>query len=176
MAFLRKNLALIMIGLGLLMSQSYRVLAADIYFVKSLYIYNFIMATEFYPALKHTITICTIGDDHFGTSLDKASEKLSSRYEIIIKRGVLIDDIPHCNALFVGSSEAYRLEKIFFKMADLPILSISEIKDFVNKGGIIEFRDMRDGKIGFAVNIKTAKQLKLKFDPGLLELAVEIVH
>lgn len=67
------------------------------------------------------------------------------------------------------------LKKVMNGMEDRSILTISETKDFINVGGMINF--MLDGNhVNFEINLDAAKQSGLEIKTSLLKLAKKVVQ
>ena len=76
-------------------------------------------------------------------------------------------------ANFVSSSEADHIADVLRRVADKPVLTVSDIDGFAARGGILNFV-LRDKKIRFVINVQAADRAGLKLSSRLLKLA-EIV-
>jgi hypothetical protein len=72
--------------------------------------------------------------------------------------------------LFISRSEEWRLEVILKDLESLPILTVSDIPDFCQRGGMITL-DVINQRVRFSINPQTAAQAQLKLSSKLLELA-----
>ncbi|MGZ8190965.1 MAG: YfiR family protein [Methylococcaceae bacterium] len=81
----------------------------------------------------------------------------------------------NCNILFIGDSEARRVADILNKVAEIPVLTISDLPDFVHSGGIIGMKVI-DNRVRFDINLAVAQKANLSIDSQLLKLAVEVVQ
>ena len=97
--------------------------------------------------------ICVIGQDPFGPVLDRtvASETLKNR-PVQDKRISRPQDATGCSILYISSSESARLSKILSAIQEAPVLTVSDIPDFVQQGGMIQFV-LREGRVRFEVNL-----------------------
>ena len=75
-----------------------------------------------------------------------------------------------CDILFISSSEKDRLPSIMAALKDLPILTVSEIEGFAQRGGMINFIIVGN-KVHFEVNPDAAKQVGIHISSQLLKLA-----
>jgi hypothetical protein len=72
--------------------------------------------------------------------------------------------------VFVGRAEQGRFKTVLAKLARLPILTVSDIGDFAQTGGMIGLVEAEPG-IRFAINLAVARQANLKLSSQLLKLA-----
>jgi len=118
----------------------------------------------------HPFGLCVLGDNPFDSILDKLQEQKIKGRKIKVhyyKNSNSI--IEQCDLVFIARSKRAFLSSIIKKIAKKPILSISDIEDFAEKGGIIQFTSGK--KIGFKINIEQSKNSNLKISAPLLQLA-----
>ena len=65
------------------------------------------------------------------------------------------------------------MSKILEALKNLSILTVGEMKQFVESGGMINFTLVED-KVRFEINLGSAKKVNLKINPKLLKLAVSV--
>jgi hypothetical protein len=120
--------------------------------------------------------ICILGDDPFGPVLDRAiaGEVLGSRL-VQDKRITHPQDAAGCSILYISSSESARLSKILSAIQEAPVLTVSDIPDFVQQGGMIQFV-LRDGRVRFEVNLAPTQRNGLMMSSELLKVAVQVVR
>ena len=145
------------------------------YQIKAAFLYNFAKFVE-WPADRFadessSIIFCVIGKDPFGATLeDTVSGKTGKGRHIDISRIDSVDDLDACHLLFVGLSEPERLRQIVASSHAANVLTVGDIDDFIEFGGIIGLMK-RENKIQFEINLISAKQARLKLDLKLLRLA-----
>lgn len=145
------------------------------YRFKAVYLFNFLQFTEWsdsaFENSNSPIIIGVFGEDPFGAVLDEAiqSEKINGR-SIVVRRFRWIDEIAHCHALFVSTSEKENVNSILRRIADLPILTVSDMNRFGDSGGAITFY-VESNKIRFEVNMQALRRSGLKLSSKLLRLA-----
>lgn len=172
MTFFNKIVLTFFMFTFLLASNSF---ALDQYTVKSVYMYNFTKFTKFPPSAGNNITICTIGADPFGTTLDKVAGSIKEK-QVFIKRGIALPDAKLCNVLFISYSEKRKLNQILKKLENEPIITVSDIEGFSELGGIVEFVGNDEEKIKFIINNKAARKAKLFLETLLLETALRVIR
>ncbi len=118
--------------------------------------------------------ICVLGQDPFGQVLDHtvSGEKLSGR-QVQDRRITRPQDATGCSILYISSSETARLSKILSTVQGAPVLTVSDIPDFVQQGGMIQFV-LREGRVRFQVNLEPAQSNGLSMSSELLKVAVEV--
>ncbi len=115
--------------------------------------------------------ICLLGRDDFGSALDALETREVRHKPIRIQRFVQSESVDEsCQILFVSKSKRPFLGNILRTLARQPILTISDLDRFAEKGGMIEFTRGRK-RIGFRINLQRANSAGLKIAAPLLELA-----
>ncbi|PIR34272.1 MAG: hypothetical protein COV36_01075 [Alphaproteobacteria bacterium CG11_big_fil_rev_8_21_14_0_20_44_7] len=157
-----------------------------IYKHQSAYIYNFLSYIE-WPSLVYSeegiknIELCIIGEDNLGKYIDYVARKalmpeaVNKKIKINVRRSVSPAEFASCNMAYISSSEEKNIKAYLFELTKYPVFTISEIDDFADMGGILEF-DIRRGKQRFLINISAAKRANLKIAAELLETAAEVVE
>jgi hypothetical protein len=147
--------------------------------LEATFLYKFLQYVE-WPAKAHATAdgpyvIGILGSDGMGSALDEivAGEQLNGR-KIEARHFSNVSQALNCHVLFISSSESGRLPAILDKLKGKSILTVSDMPDFAQRGGIIGFYD-QDRKIRFQINIDAAQHAKLSISAKLLQLA-QIVH
>ena len=142
---------------------------------KAVFLYNFAKFVE-WPAESFSdadapIIIGILGNDPFGKVIDGAiKDKTVKGRKLSIKRFEKIEDVAVCHILFISSSEEKYLPAIMETLKDSSILTVGEVKQFAQRGGIINFI-LKENKIRFEINVDAAERAKLKISSKLLKLA-----
>ena len=148
------------------------------YRVKAAYLLNFTKFVEWpaaaFAAPDAPITICVMGQDPFGTVLDKVVEGESVDSHGIRVRRLLPDSrLQNCHILFVSRSERERSSHIVSELRGSSVLTVSELPGFASAGGTIEFI-VDAGKVRFEINAATAETSGLKLSSRLLRVAKQV--
>lgn len=116
-----------------------------------------------------------VGNDPLGAALDAtiAGEQFKGR-RIEAHRYSSVSQAGKCHVLFISSSEAARLPSVLDKLRGRSILTVSDIPDFAQRGGMIGFFD-QDRRIRFQINVEAAQEAGLSISSKLLQLA-QIIH
>jgi hypothetical protein len=118
--------------------------------------------------------ICILGDDPLGPFLDRTirGEKISGK-PVIDRRIARPQDAQDCAIVYLSRSEAFRLRQDLMELRVFPVLTVSDIPQFADKGGMIEFV-LQSGRVRFLVNLTPAEQAGLSFSSELLKVAVDV--
>lgn len=118
--------------------------------------------------------ICVLGKDGFGAELDILEKRKATGLPIRLYRysnSASIED--HCHVLLVAESKSPFLQSIFENLNNRAILTVGDFTSFAEKGGMVQIT-YDNNKFGFIINLKNARQSKLKIAAPLLELATVI--
>jgi hypothetical protein len=145
------------------------------YDVKAAMIYNFALFIDWpdqsFSSATEPISVCVLGEDPFGQSLETNFEGKTVRgRQLEIRRVQRLPELQTCHIAFISPSERKRIPEIISAVGNSSVLTIGDVKDFVESGGVIGFRT-EDEKIRFDINIKAAQHANLKISYKLLNLA-----
>jgi hypothetical protein len=148
------------------------------YGVKAAYLFNFTRFTTWAAAAAAvnsvTFDVCVLGRDPFGAALDMtvAGERIEGK-RVVVRRIAQPSDTVGCRVLFVSTSEETALTNVLQSLNGSPILTVSDLPRFVERGGMIQF--VAEGKrIRFAVNLPAATRVGLTLSAELLRVAVAV--
>lgn len=150
------------------------------FLVKAAFIYNFVKFVE-WPGAKaiagqSNIDICVAGEGGMmstGSVFQAASTgklKLS-----LVAEANAASAASHCHVLFIDSSEEGRLATILAALKDSPVLTVSDIDGFIEKGGMIGFVN-HNNKIKLEVNARSVTDAGMRVDAQLLEIALRVIN
>jgi hypothetical protein len=145
--------------------------------VKSAYLYNFGKFVE-WPAKAASVgeffTICVLGDDTFGSTLEStiARESINGK-KVLVKRVAKSQDAMSCRILFISSSQQSRLKDILADLDKISVLTVSDMPDFTRRGGMIQFV-LEANKVRFEVNLTSAERTGLALSSQLLKVAIDV--
>jgi hypothetical protein len=145
------------------------------YQVKAAYLFNFGQFVEWpsqaYDSPISPFIIGVVGEDPFGKTLDEviAGESLAG-HPLVIKRFRKIEDIAACNILFIGRSEAARLDETIDAMKGRSVLTVTDITGAEQRGAIIVLVN-DNNRIRMRINVAAAKANNLVISSKLLRPA-----
>lgn len=147
--------------------------------VKAAYLYNFGKFVRWqgtdHPPSSGSLEICILGKDPFGDVLDSTvyGESIDGR-KIAVRRISRVQEAVSCNILYISLSEESRLASILSSVQHFAPLTVSDIPNFAQRGGIIAFVAQK-GKIRFEVNRLAAEQSHVTLSSELLKVAVKVI-
>jgi len=151
--------------------------AAKEYQIKAVFLFNFVnfisWPDDAFDSSLSTFNICVLGEDPFGIFLDFTTEGQTAKGGRTLKIKRLkdnIQDVQTCHILFISHSEQHNLKSIFERIKNLPILTVSDIDNFVKKGGMVKFFS-RNNKIRLGINPEAIKAEGLTANANLLNLS-----
>ena len=114
--------------------------------------------------------LCIFGDAQLGNVLKSLQGKLVDNKPLVLHRWVKSDSSERCHMVFVAKDSTQEFQDFLQEINSLPVLTISDIPDFVNAGGMIGL--IKDGtRVGFEVNLMTVRAAGLGMSAQLLKLA-----
>jgi hypothetical protein len=146
--------------------------------VKATYLYNFSRFVQWpadaAAAKSGSFSICVLGEDPFGTVLDTilSGEAVGGK-PVMTKRVMKAQDALNCHVLYISASEDSRLKEILAEVDKAGVLTVSDIPQFSQRGGMIQFIVVGN-KLRFEVNLTNAQSAGLTLSSDLLKVAVAV--
>ena len=144
------------------------------YQVKAVFLYNFAKFVEWpETALSSSmapLNICILGKNPFDGSLDVIRDKTVRGKSLIVTRNPSIEKLGSCHVLFISASEKNQLSQIIRSLKNVSVLTVGDMEGFTLTGGMINLV-MRDNKVAFDINLKSARHAGLRISSQLLRLA-----
>jgi hypothetical protein len=149
------------------------------YEVKAAFLFNFSKFVEWpegsFASAADRISICVLGQDPFGALLEHAvRDKRVNGREIAIQKTASVSRVAGCHILFIASSEQDRLDEILGRLADRPVLTVSDAESAAERGSIIGLT-LDDKRVRFEVHLNAARRARLKLSSQLLKVAVRLI-
>lgn len=148
------------------------------YEVKAAYLYNFGLFVHWRASAaaggEAPFTVCVLGMDPFGKILDSTIAGETIGGQNVIARRIMSDaGASECRILFISSSEDGALKQILSDVGGASILTVSDMPEFIDRGGIIEFV-IENSRVRFEINLAAAERAHLTLSSQLLKLAVRV--
>lgn len=143
------------------------------YDLKAVFLYNFVTFVEWpkgaLPEGKPFV-IGVLGQDPFGRALDEvvAGEKFRQA-PLQVRRCRTVEEARQCQIVFISSSEAARLPAIMKELRAHPVLTVADMSQFLEAGGIIAFST--DNRVQLNINPAAARRAGLSISSKLLRVA-----
>ena len=143
--------------------------------IKAAYVYHLLRYAQWPENAEaqpdETINICTVGKGPIGRMLRVLESDHSGEHKINVVLVRKLAKLASCQVVLISRTEEYRLKNIVRFTNKLPILTISDLPNFVNRGGIIELRK-KENNIKIVINPQNAERNEIKFSSLLLEVAI----
>jgi hypothetical protein len=91
--------------------------------------------------------------------------------KLVVKKVSGPEEVAKCQALFIAASEKPRLSKIVGDVKNRPVLTVSEVEGFAERGGGMVNLVTGPNRIIMEINREAAGQAKLSLSSQLLRLA-----
>jgi hypothetical protein len=147
--------------------------------VKAAYLYNFGRYIKWPPAAaadqERSFTICVFNEDPFGATLDaELSRQMLNGKPVAIKRIAKPQDAAGCRIAFIHLAQSDRLPDILASLNQNSVLTVSDMPDFLRRGGMIQFV-LHDERVRFEINLTTAASARLTVSSELLKVASSVI-
>ena len=144
------------------------------YEVKAGVLYHIIEYVE-WPADSLTnnpaeIQIGLLGQIPFAEALEVLDGKTLQGRKVVVKRISTAQEAGKCQVVFIGASEKPRLPEIIGELKDQPVLTVSEVEGFAERGGMVNLI-AGPNRIIMEINREVANQSRLSISSHLLKLA-----
>lgn len=126
-----------------------------------------------WPPKAQTKKLCVIEASLFGIALARIQSELGTMAEWDIIDRKDNEPLSDCQIIFIGKN-INNFDRALSATKDTQALTISNIKNFIDKGGIIGF-SKTDRKIKLEVNNKVAKLQNISISSKLLEIANRVI-
>ena len=138
--------------------------------IKAGLLYNFLKYTD-WPAADTTapMAVCIFGADPFGGALQPIDGRRVNQREITLRRAGTPAEAAACDLLFVNKSEEGRWPALRSALEGKPVLTVSDMGDFLDNGGMIAF-DRRAQRIHASLNMPAVRAAGLSVQGRLLSL------
>ncbi|MGE3578653.1 MAG: YfiR family protein [Vicinamibacterales bacterium] len=148
--------------------------AAGEFEVKAAYLFNFSRFVTWPGAetpARSDFAICVLGRDPFGASLDSTLAGAMVRTRPVTARRIAsAEDGVACEIVFVAASENARVGAVLAAFRRMPVLTVGDAPDFVERGGMVQFV-VSQGRVRFRVNMAAAEEAGLALSADLLRVA-----
>lgn len=150
------------------------------YDIQAAYISKFIPFVE-WPQEKidrETITIGILGKTPFGDAFRELEGQRIGKHTVVIKHLDSRTDyqtLGQCQVLYISASEKRKLPAILKAIETLPILTVSDSKRFVEKGGMIGFLKKKS-RLAFEINNTSVKKAQLEIRSTLKRIALRVIN
>ena len=122
------------------------------------------------PQDPSTLTLCVVGEDPFGAALSFFEGKRVKGRTLRIVRLSAEAPLPRCEILFICKSVTDQTRRILEPIANSPVLTVSDGREFTRNGGVVALLVVGD-QVQLEINVSAASAAGLSISSKLLEIA-----
>ncbi len=143
--------------------------------IQAVFLLNFARFVEWpaaaFASAETPVCIGVLGVDPYGSLLDATVRGETIRgHAVVIRRSRTAEPLRDCHIVFMSRSEAAQEGQHLAALLGRPILTVSEVPGFAQRGGVLNFFVERD-RVRFEISRAAAELSGLKINPQLLRLA-----
>ena len=145
------------------------------YDVQAVYLFDFAKFVRWPAGTEHdTLTICVAGAKAYTDTLTRivAGEQIEGR-PLAVRAIQTPEDVAGCNIVFIGVAARDRLDSLLAATTGKPILTVSDIPGFLDRGGMIQFLVIAN-RVRFSVDLRPVARSGLSLNSELLKVAVSV--
>lgn len=144
------------------------------YQVKAAILYNIAKFVE-WPAdtlaqPSAPIVIGILGEDPFGNAFDAAKDKLVKGRKVQVQRSGKVQELLHCQVLFISASERGRLATVLKELHGSGALLVADMDKFALLGGMIGLT-LRNEVVEIEINVDALQHVGIRINERLLNSA-----
>jgi hypothetical protein len=175
----RRTLAAVVVALGWTMyslNAAAQDSGADENRVKAGFVLNFAKyATWPQTPLPAEIKLCSLSNAPLDGGLNALQGRPIQGSVLQVRSSIRPSDLRDCQIVFISAQEAGRIDFILAQIANLPILTVSDVPGFVQIGGMIGLKLAND-RIRFDVNLGAARRANIALSGNMIKLADAVVQ
>lgn len=139
--------------------------------LKAAYLFNFIQFTQWPVPPDEPFRLCVLGHAALDEHLDRLQGKpVLGGLHIAVRRLGPRDSFAGCHALYLDDSQRALADEVVQRLGGAPVLTITDGSGLADRGLMIEIHK-RDARLGFEVNLRSARRANLAFSSRMLKLA-----
>lgn len=117
------------------------------------------------------IVVCVSGNDWVADSFVRLTRNQRvDGHSLSVRRTNVDRPLDGCHVVYAANLDANRARDLVRAASGRPILTVSDLVDFAERGGVANFF-VDDGRMRFAVNTAAAERARLRISSRLLTLA-----
>ena len=144
--------------------------------IKSAYVFNFIKFVAWPDSVIKSgrkLRLCVVGNSELQSTLAQLDNNRVGEYQLHIVRPEGRAEMDACHVLYIGVQEQNHLAAIIKSLGNAPVLTISDIPGFAERGGAIGLLNRNDRML-FEVNLASTRKAGLQISSQMLNLATNI--
>lgn len=143
------------------------------YHVKAAFLYNFSRFVNWPETPVQAFRLCILGDNPFDEVLDTLIGKTVHESILVVEELTSLNNVHECQIVYLGRSMERQLQPALAEIARYPVLTVSDIDDFTERGGMIGLT-LAGNRVRFEINSQAAGDAGLTISSKLLSLATNV--
>ncbi len=162
---------------ALLLTQSLAAAAASLpeYRLKAMFVYNFVLFTEWPDNVGSTLGLCVYGPDPFAAEIDALSGKEVGSRSISVQRKEIGEPLEACQIVFIAAPAINALPGVLEGLRGRPVLTIADSPGATRLGVALNLSVAGD-RVSFEANLRAARGAGLNLSSKLLRLATQVIQ
>jgi YfiR/HmsC-like len=140
------------------------------YLIKAAFLHDMLQYVKWPQQVGNSVRMCVLGHDKFAAAWKSVEDKTVGGRSMVVRHMAQISVLSACDVLLIGDSESGRLPEVIAAVADAPVLTVSELPEFAELGGMVCLREV-DNKLRFDVNVAAARRAGIVLAIDVLQLA-----
>jgi hypothetical protein len=145
------------------------------YQLKTAFLYNFALFTEWPAETGRSLTLCIYGADPFGEELDALQGKPVGERQLTVRRVAGGESLAGCQIVFIASSEISGLSIVLERLNGSTVLTVADSPGAARRGVALNM-SLAQNKVAFEANLMAARGARLNLSSKLLRLATQVIQ
>ena len=145
------------------------------YRLKAMFVYNFVLFTEWPDAVGSTLALCVYGPDPFGAEIDSLRGKQVGSRSISVQRKAIGEPLDACQIVFIASPAIDAVPRMLERLRGSPVLTIADSPGATRQGVALNLSVAAD-RVTFEANLQAARGAGLTLSSKLLRLATQVIQ
>jgi hypothetical protein len=145
------------------------------YRLKAMFVYNFVLFTEWPADVGSTLALCIYGPDPFGDEIDALRGRQVGSRVISVQRKGIGEPLDACQILFIAAPAIDAVPHVLARLRGSQILTIADSPGAARLGVALNLSVAAD-RVTFEANLQAARGAGLNLSSKLLRLATQVIQ
>jgi len=145
------------------------------YQLKTAFLYNFALFTEWPAATGRSLNLCIYGADPFGEELDALQGKPVGERVLAVRRIAAGESLAGCQIVFISASEISSLSIVLERLNGSTVLTVADSPGAARRGVALNMA-VAQNKVTFEANLLAARGARVNLSSKLLRLATQVIQ
>ena len=145
------------------------------YRLKTAFLYNFALFTEWPANVGSTLNLCVYGRDPFGEEIEALQGKPVGDRRMVVRRVASVEGLTVCQIVFIADASVDAISRVLSSLRGGTVLTVADVPGAARLGVALNMNVVKN-KITFEANLAAARAANLKLSSKLLSLATEVLQ